>query len=568
MADGLQRMMPKPTGAIAEIAHRDLPGTGPLFLDYAGHFDRVREFYRWDPRDPASAAGQAALLDAREYPRAELARTLGEQNAAWEAGPAALAGARRLADPRALAVLTGQQTGLFGGPILTLLKAATAVGVAAACEARLGRPVVPVFWMAAEDHDLPEADHVTLLDAGHRPTTIRLSSSESRGVRPAEAAGTGFMPANLTLGPPIQACLAEAAALLPATEFRDAILDSLARCYRPEETLASAFARWMAWLTRDWGLVLADPSDPRLKAAAAPILEGEVRRAPATSQAILQVSARIEGRGYAPQIAARGDGANAFLLDGGRWPIRRVEGRLVAQRGGALAPMDPAQATAAALSPNVALRPVMQDTLFPTLAYIGGPAEIAYFAQLGPAYAAYGVPMPLVLPRAHVTLLEARIAELMARHALALPQLRAEAEALVSAILRQDQAAGFQARMADAQAAVARTFKDVEALVGEIDPTLKGPATQAAGHARHQIDGLERKAIQALKRRHEDLRAQVHRVREHLMPGGRPQERVLCLLPFLVKYGRGLLDTLRAAAADPGWTHRLVRLGPAPAGRP
>ena len=133
----------------------------------------------------------------------------------------------------------------------------------------------------------------------------------------------------------------------------------------------------------------------------------------------------------------------------------------------------------AVLRPNVALRPVMQDTLFPTLAYIGGPAEIAYFAQLGPAYAAYGVPMPPVLPRAHLTLLEARIAALMARHALALPQLRAEAEALG----------------------------------GAIDPTLKAPAAQAAGHARHQIDGLERKAIQALKRRPEDLRAQVHRVR-------------------------------------------------------
>ncbi len=542
---------PTSSSLIAEIAHSELPGAGRLFLDYLTHFDRIREFYGCNPHDPAAPPALAAVLDARTYPRAALAGILAEQNAGWGAGPPARRNIERLADPRALAVITGQQTGLFGGPCFTLSKAATTLGVAAAFERQLGRPIVPLFWLSSEDHDLPEADHVVLLDAGNRPTIVRL---------PREG-NPGFIPANLSLGPAVQQALAEAAALLPSTEFTAGLLDALGRCYAPEETLASAFARWMAHLTRDWGLVLVDPADPRLKALAAPVLLGELRRAPATSQAMLEVSARLEARSYAPQITVRADGANVFLLQAGRLPIRRTPQGLATQREGSLAPLDPAPAEAAALSPNVALRPVMQDALFPTLAYIGGPAEVAYFAQLGPAYAAFNVPMPLLLPRASLTLVEGRIGELMARHTLALPQLRAEAESLVSSILRQEQAAAFEARMAEAKGAVARTYKEVEALVGEIDPTLKGPAAQAAGHAAHQLDGLQKKAIQALKRRHEDLRAQVHRVREHLMPGGRPQERVLCLLPFLAKYGWDLAETIRRAAAEPGWVHRVVPLG-------
>jgi len=550
--------MPNASSVLSETDHGDLPGANRLFLDYLERFGRVREFYRWDPRDEAAPAAHAAALAARAYPREDLARVLVEQNARWGAGPAALRNAERLAHPGAVAVLTGQQTGLFGGPALTLYKAATAAGAAAAYEAQLGRPAIPVFWMASEDHDLPEADHVTLLDAGHRPAVVRLP-------RPA---GAGFIPANFTLGQGIHQALDEAAALLPTTEFTAEILETLARCYAPDETLASAFARWIAHLTRDWGLVLADPADPRLKALAGPILTGELRRAPTTSQAIREVSARLAGRGYRPQLALRDDGANVFLLEAGRWPIRRTARGLCAQRGSDLMPLDPDRTDPAALSPNVALRPVTQDALFPTLAYIGGPSEVAYFAQLGPAYAAFGVPMPLVLPRAALTLVEARIGELMVRHNLTLPQLRAEGEALVSSIVRHDRAAAFEARLADAKAAVARTFKEVEALVGEIDPTLKGPAAQAAGHAHHQLDALGKKVIQALKRRDDALRTQVHRLREHLMPGGRPQERVLCLLPFLVKHGWDVLGTIRAAAAEPGWAHRLVRLGPPPGGRP
>jgi len=554
--------MSEPADILTEIPHGELPGSNRLFLDYIERFDRVREFYRWDPRDGAAPPALAAALAARAYPRAELARILAEQNARWGAGPAALRNAERLAEPAALAVLTGQQTGLFGGPAFTLYKAATAAGAAAAYEAQLGRPVVPVFWMLSEDHDLPEADHVTLLDAGHRPTIVRLSIPEGRGARPPGQGGVGFMPANLTLGPAIAQALSEATALLPDTEFKGNVLDELARCYAPGETLASAFARWMARLVREWGVVLLDAADPRLKALARPVLEGELERAPATSRAILEVSARLEGCGYRPQVVLREDGANVFWLDGGRWPIRRAAGGLCVQRGGDLVPLAPEAVGPAALSPNVALRPVVQDALLPTLAYIGGPAELAYFAQLGPAYAAFGVPMPLILPRASFTLVEPRSLDLLARHNLTLSDLRGEAETLVSSILRQDRAAAFEARLAEAQAALARTFKEVEGLVAEIDPTLKGPAAQAAGQARRQLEGLGKKVIQALKRRDDGLRAQVHRLREHLMPGGRPQERVLCLLPFLVKHGWGLLAAIRAAAATPGWTHRLLRLGP------
>jgi len=534
---------------------RQVPGTSVLARDYVHTFSRLAPFFVWNPQDPTAYREQAARCGARAYRRAQLREVLLGQNAAWNAPQIVRDRIEELADPRAVAVLTGQQTGLFGGPLFTAYKAITTVHLASHLQHTLGRPVIPLFWMASEDHDIAEADHVQLLDRGGALATLRVSQWGNP---------SGYIPANLTLGPGILDALRQTWDLLPPTEFSPAIQAALAEAYAPERTLADAFARWMVHLVGETGLVLVDASDPALKRLAGHILEQELEEAPRSAQSILGASEALHASGYPAQIEARPDAVNCFLLNGGRRPLvrdgedfrlRDNQEMLSAAEVRRLVRDQPER-----LSPNVALRPIVQDALFPTVAYVAGPGELAYFAQLRPVYEAFGVPMPVIVPRASLTLLEPRAAQLLERFRLTLSDLTLEPEQLASRVVRTQLPPDLEATLAKAREGVGEIFTNVGAAVAAVDPTLKATVGQASGHLLGHLDQLERKVVQALKRREAEMRHQVQRVRETLMPGGRPQERVFPLLLFLAKYGPGLLKTIQGAIDGPGWEHTLLVL--------
>ncbi|MBI3086798.1 MAG: bacillithiol biosynthesis cysteine-adding enzyme BshC [candidate division NC10 bacterium] len=534
---------------------RQLPGTSSLIRDYVHAFPRLAPFYAGNPQAPDAYQEQADRCDARAYRRHELRDLLLAQNERWGVPHIVRQRIEELGHPRAVAVVTGQQTGLFGGPLFTLYKALTAVQLAARLQVELRRPVIPIFWMASEDHDVAEADHIQLLDRTGTPVTLRHAPWGSP---------SGFIPANLRLGPAIAETLERTWALLPATEFTPALRDVLGQVYAPERTLAEAFARWMVHLLGGCGLVLLDGADPGLKRLAAGILQRELDEAPRSSRAILEVSQSLRALGYPVQIEARPDGVNCFLLregrrglvkDGNGFRLRDSKQMIPAADLLRLAQDEPER-----FSPNVVLRPVVQDCLFPTLAYVAGPGELAYFAQLRPVYQAFDVRMPLVVPRASLTLVEPRIGELLERFRLGLPDLTLEPEQLSSRVLRAHLPPDLEATLAKARESVGEVFRGVGEAIAAVDPTLRATAGQTAGHVQGHLDQLERKAVQALKRRESEMRQQVQRVRGALMPGGKPQERVLPLLPFLARYGPALLETLRAAIDGPGWEHRLLTL--------
>lgn len=534
---------------------RQLPGCSPLVQDYVLSFERVAPFYRWDPRSPTVYPDQAGECDARSYPRTDVKAILRAQNEAWNAPPPVWERIEELGQPQAVTVLTGQQTGLFGGPLFTLYKALTAVQWANRLRRELGRPVIPVFWMTSEDHDLAEADHIKLLDRAGKLVTVRHT-----GWDPA----SGSMPANLRLGPAILETLTSVWDLVPATEFTPALRETLEQAFAPQRTLAEAFACWMVHLLGQDGLVLVDGADARLKRLGADILRQELDRAPDTSRQILAVSESLRALGYSAQIEARPDGVNCFLLrDGRRGLTRDAEGFRLRDSGEVIPPADLrrlAEERPELLSPNVALRPILQDFLFPNLAYVAGPGELAYFAQLRPAYEAFGVPMPVVVPRASLTLVESRMAQLLERFDLGLPQLTLEPEQLATRILRAHLPPDFEASLAKAREGVDEIFRGLGEAVGAVDPTLRATVGQAAGHVHGHLTQLERKAVQALKRREAGTRQQVQRLRETLMPAGKPQERVFPVLPYLARYGPSLMERLRSAIDGPGWDHRLLTL--------
>ncbi len=534
---------------------QQLPGTSSLARDYVHAFSRLSPFFAGDPHDPEAYRRQSEQRDAHAHQRTQLRDTLLAQNEAWNAPPIVLQRIQELCEPRAVAVVTGQQTGLFGGPLYTLYKALTTVVLAARLRRELGRPVIPVFWMASEDHDVAEADHIHLLDRSGTLVTLRHTS----WMPP-----IGFIPANLRLGPAIQKTLERVWELLPSTEFAPALREVLGQAFAPERTLAQAFAYWMVHLLGESGLVLADGADPALKRLAARILRQEVDEAPRSSQSILATSDALRAQGYPVQIEARPDGVNCFLLREGRRALTRDGESFRLRDGRQTIPAADlrrlAQGEPELLSPNVVLRPIVQDAIFPTIAYVAGPGELAYFAQLRPVYQAFDVQMPLIVPRATLTLVEPRVAQLLERFHLSLPDLTREPEQLASRVLRAQLPSDFEATLTKARDGVGEIFRGVAEAIAAVDPTLRATAGQTSGHIQGHLDQLERKAVQALKRREAETRQQVQRVREALMPGGKPQERVFPVLPFLARYGPRLIDTIRAAIDGPGWEHQLVPL--------
>ena len=544
---------------VTRIDLRQLPSTSTLLRDYVHRFSALAPFYAQDPREPGAFQAQAEARDRRAYPRRDLCAVLQAQNLAWGAPEAVTDQIRALGAADAVAVVTGQQTALFGGPLYTLYKALTTLALARRLGTALQRPVVPLFWMASEDHDVAEADHVQLADRSGGLRTLRVSAWE---------APAGFMPANLRLGPDMAAALEELRALLPATEFSPWLAGTLEGAFAPGRTLAEAFARWMMALLGEDGLVLVDPADPRLKRLAAGVFQQELTDALRTAQHILAVSERLRAGGYPVQIESRPDAVNCFLLSGGRHAlVREAAGFRLRDTGELMAAAELQRLVEEAperLSPNVALRPVVQDALFPTVAYVAGPGELAYFAQLRPVYAHFGVPMPLLVPRAFLTLAEPRFLQLMERFRLGLPDLTLEPEQLTSRVLRTLLPPDVEVTLAKARDAVSEIFQGVGEAVAAVDPTLRATAGQAAGHIRGHLDQLERKAVQALKRREADTHQQLLRLCLALMPGGRPQERVFPALPYLAKYGPALLASLRQAIDGPGWEHQLVSLGGSP----
>jgi len=370
------------------VLQTDVPGTSKLFADLIYHFDRVQDLYPYPPGS-IDAMATAARFDFPDDRRAALVEALTPPNA----GNPSLA---QLAKPGTVAIVTGQQVGLFSGPAYTIYKGLTAIKAARDLTAR-GVPAVPVFWIATEDHDFAEVNHTWVFGADHQPVKIEIKASLPGGPKPVG----GIRPGDF----PIQE-LREALAGMP---FADEAAGLIERAYASGESMGSAFARTLRELLGSYGLLLIDPMDAALRALAAPLMRQAVTRMPELADAVMARSKDLVDRGYHAQVLVDKQTSLVFLLqDGGRIALRRTNGDFVApHRRFSTAEL---AEHAAELSPNALLRPVIQDYLLPTAAYIGGPAELAYLAQSGPIYDALLGRRPVACPRAGFTLLEVLVA--------------------------------------------------------------------------------------------------------------------------------------------------------------
>ena len=513
-----------------------------LFRDYLTGSPTVQPFYASARLDLEGLQASADNALRAERPRDAVVEALIRQQEAREAAGAA-AQARRLRDPKATAIVTGQQAVLFGGPLYVLYKALAAVVVARALEARRGAPVVPVFWVAADDHDFAEIRSTTVLDETGQIHDVRYSPHREPVGQPA---------ARIALDDTVSALVEELRGRLPAGLHRDEVLSLVAACYRPGATLSEAFARLLSALLPD--LVVLDPSDPALKAPVLPVFARELVEHSPTSRLAAEAGQRLLAAGYHQQVPVRAGFLNLFVyLDGERRAMGWENGIIEVRGLGRRMPVAEAQRMLekdpSGFSAGVLLRPLTQDLLLPTAAYVGGPAEIAYHAQIGPSYAHFGIPRPVLVPRPSVTLVEPAQARALEADEISLPDLQADPQGLLSRWARQDYPE-VGAAFDRTRKAIEKEMATVEEMLGSLDPTLKAAADGARGRALHQVETLQEKAMRALKKRDQSRADRLRRTRDALMPGGAFQERGLGLVNLLARHGTALVADV-AERIDP-----------------
>jgi bacillithiol synthase len=501
-----------------------LPGTTRLFADYLYNFDRVRDFYGHYFLDPEALPSAAQSIDFPEARRMALVSALRRQN-----GDSATLD--RLARPGAVAVVTGQQVGLFSGPAYTIFKALTAVRLADHLN-RQGVCAVPVFWLATEDHDLAEVDHAWVFNQDAAPVRLSATSTLSNGGPVGEVA-------------PAEVPIAGLRAALGTLPFADEVAGKVAAAYQPGVTLGAAFKALMQDVLRGCGLLYLDPLTPAVRQIAAEFLVDAAGRAPELVSALRERNRQLTAAGYHAQVHIDDDTSLLFLIgEHKRLPLRWKEGKLAARDQSYT--LQELRGLGERLSPNALLRPVMQDFLLPTVAYIGGPSETAYMAQAQVLYRALLGRMPVIFPRNSFTLLDTRATKLLERFDLNVPQLLDHQEKVKSLIAARLVPADLNADFTKLRSEVASSLDQLQVRLRDFDPTLESAAKKSVSKMLYQLDKLSRKTARETMHRDERAADDATYLLNLIYPHRHLQERFYSIVPFLAKHGPDLPARLLA----------------------
>lgn len=529
------------------IPFSSIPHTTKLFSDYLSQVPGVRKFYPHS-LDSTHVASLASVVPSGTETHRRVADVLERQNRAWGASDAALRNIQRLREG-AHAVVTGQQVGLFGGPLLAFMKMASALALARQIEAS-GVPCVPVFWMASEDHDLPEVNQALLLT--HDFNLIPFEA-ETKGIK-------GSPVADIRLAEGTTDLVLQAVDILGDSLASDYLRQS----YRDGETLSNAYARLYARLFAEHGLIILDPADDELHRIAAPLFVEAIRRAPELDEALLARNRELRDAGYHEQVKVTDLSTPLFaLVDGVRVPVHRANGEFSIGKE-RVSTEDMVRRVAEhpeKFSANVLLRPVLQDYLLPTLAYFGGPAEIAYFAQVGVVYEKLLGRVTAVLSRLSATLIEPRIEHLLEKYQVELPEVfHGECE-LRDCIAARSLPAQLKDDFLKGKLAAEEAMQRISDSLARLDPTLVRAAARASNKMLYQVNRLKRRAAAAELRRNEIIARHAAQIENSLYPRKTLQEREISGVYFYAKYGPSLISRLIELAQAPCPEHKILRLG-------
>ena len=517
------------------VRHTSFPNTSQLFADALYDPGRTGAFYRHPRRDAESFRAAAAEIQFSGEQRAALIAALGRQNPDCPS-------LQRLAQPGTVVVATGQQVGLFSGPAYSVYKALHAAKLAEWLTAN-GIPAVPVFWLATEDHDFAEVNHVWVFDQEFQPRRLEMR-------RPASTQPAG----EVTLVEPPVGELRDTLGGLPFGEETAALA---AETYRAGATMGQAFGGLLRRLLPDYGILQVDPMLPEFRELAAPAIRTAVESAADLTAGLIERNRQLAAAGYHAQVHLEESTSLVFLLENGKRLQLRRSGREYLLSGRRIGTGELA-AQARRLSPNALLRPVVQDSMMPTVAIVGGPAEVAYFAQSETIYRSILGRMPVAVPRAGFTVLDARSQKRLERYGLTLTDFLAGGEAVQQRIASTLVPPELNGAMRQAASTVDGAVEELRAALAGFDPTLAKALDLSQRKIHHQLSRIEAKAGREALRRDERAARDARWLNGLIYPERHPQERIYSFLPLLAQHGPGLASEVYAAIEPCGGDHRVL----------
>ncbi len=528
------------------LRQTELPGVRPIFADLLYQFPKVAEFYRYAPSlDSAQAAAGEVRIDPQH--RADLVEELRRQNVGC--GKETRANIDLLAEPSTVVVATGQQVGLFGGPVFSIYKALTAVKFAEELTRR-GTPAVPVFWLATEDHDLDEVDHGWAFSGEGCPERLQATTEGTRG-----AAVGAFRIADADLD--------KLEKLVSGLPFADEAMAMARETYSDGPYFADAFIAMFRKLLCRFGLIFLCPMQSEIRRLASPVIEQAIERSPELMDALVERGHSLEAAGYHQQVHVDAETSLFFLFENDvRVALKRQgETYRAGSKGYSAADLlarlreNPLE-----FSPNALLRPVMQDYLLPTAALIGGPAELAYLGQSAVLYEALLDRMPVVMPRATFSILDDSAAKLLERYYLTpsdcfVPAAELE-ERIAAALVPAEIHSTFKKSTDEIEIAMGR----MEQRLASFDPSLQTSFSLSAKKIRFQLEKIEAKTARESLRRNETAQRHAAYLSGFLYPNRSPQERVYGALPFIAKFGKDFVDKIADAITADCVDHQILTL--------
>ena len=532
-------------------------GITPLFVDYLNDFEKLKDYYAADFRDRKSWKKLIDKVLSKQKDRSTLIRVLTEQNKQHHCGIRTLANIDLLGNENTVAVVTGQQVGICSGPLYTIYKTVTAIKLAEQLSTQFpDYNFVPVFWVEKEDHDFEEINKLNVLNPAGEVQTIEYLFGGKPFERNPGPVGS------IVIDSFIDNFFDRLQTQLQESEFKLPLFTALRGYYRSGATLGAAFVGLMNQVFEDSGLVFLDPGNVELKKILKPVFQKEIAGLSKTSQMVVDTSAGLEEH-YHAQIKAKS--INLFMLHkGGRYLIEPRENDYSLKGTRQFFSKEELNSivenSPELISPNVVLRPICQDAILPTLAYVGGPSEVAYFAQLKSVYEFFDVQMPVVYPRASVTIMEEKVKNILEKFQVDFTEIWSDIDPLLIRIAEQVSEVKVDVLFDQLHRRIHEAVAESRFGIQQIDPTLSGAIDSTLSRIESQLNVLKEKAQSAQQRRQEVTIKQIQKVAANIFPKSNFQEREFNVIYYMNKYGPDFVKWLSGEIIIERFQHQLIEL--------
>jgi len=537
------------------INFSDIPGHQNLFLDYLSEFNNLKSFYKYNFKDRQEYP--RVFKSVSDFPRSfreNVAEIISNQYSGRKTSAKTAKNISLLKNKKTLAIVTGQQLGMLGGPMYTFYKIITAVKLSKHLSERYeDYQFVPVFWLEADDHDFDEISYIKLINDNNEIVKIKYTDNALEDVN---RGSVGYQKILNT----INSFFEEVDKNLRKTEFTNEIMNNIKSFYSEGKTFKQAFSDLMFWLFDQHGLIIFDPQDKNIKKLLTPVFQKEISGFREHTAKLVNVSATLEEL-YHAQVKVRP--VNLFLnYEEGRFLIEPVENefRLRGKRKkftfeelNSLIESEPEK-----FSPNVLFRPICQDYILPTAFYVGGPSEIAYFAQVMPLYQIYDVPAPIIYPRSSATLVEKNIGSAIEKFDLKLHEIFADPEKLKNNIVSKLSQGSLEDIFSKSTYEMELIFDKLQEKLFEIDKTMSETGNKYKQNSLNSLNQLKAKALEAQKKKYEIALRQIDKITANLYPDKNLQEREINFLFYANKYGLDIINKIYEELEINVFEHQVI----------